>query len=249
MSGSRAWSQETGKPQDEALDALLQKLADPAAGSAAKREKSAKPDRPSSKGVESGKPKGLSPKEDRPAKASAPSRKAEEPAARARNQEKPADGKAQKGPMPRPAGAATIAPKDQELDDLLQKLGETKETPAPDDRPRGASESGADQEHRPPRADQPDRAKLGGKDKEIDTRLEELTGRRRKRNADDGERTGPVGQIIKEMRDVEQRLGKPDTGEGTRDQQKQIVKRIDTLIEEMKKSGSSRAGHDRPMRR
>ena len=94
MSGSRAWSQETGKPKDEALDSLLQKLADPADGPAAQREKSAKPDRPSSKGVESGKPEGPSPKENRPAKASEPSRKAEEPAARARNQGKPADGKA-----------------------------------------------------------------------------------------------------------------------------------------------------------
>ncbi len=69
-----------------------------------------------------------------------------------------------------------------------------------------------------------------------------MTGRRRKRNADDGQRTGKVGEIIKEMRDVEQKLGKPDTGEGTREEQKQIVKNIDTLIEEVKRSGSTMRG-------
>ena len=41
------------------------------------------------------------------------------------------------------------------------------------------------------------------------------------------------------MRDVEQRLGKPETGEDTQSKQKQIVKQIDTLIQQMKQSGSS----------
>ena len=73
-------------------------------------------------------------------------------------------------------------------------------------------------------------SKLGGKDKEIDARLEELAGRKRKRQgADDEQRSGPIGEMIKEMRDVEKRLGKPDTSEDTQAKQKQIVKRIDTL--------------------
>ena len=53
-----------------------------------------------------------------------------------------------------------------------------------------------------------------------------------------------MGQIIKEMRDVEQRLGKPDTGEDTQGKQKQIVKQLETLIEQMRQSGCSRGnGH------
>src|SRR5262249_13541185 len=125
-----------------------------------------------------------------------------------------------------------------------------KETPAPDDRPRGgaAPEEKRD-ERQPAGAERPERTKVGGKDKEIDDRLEELTGRRKKRKTDDQQRSGPVGQIIKEMREVEQKLGKPDTGEGTRGQQKQIVKRIETLIEEMKRSGSSMGMMVRRVRR
>ena len=45
--------------------------------------------------------------------------------------------------------------------------------------------------------------------------------------------------MIKEMRDVEQRLGKPDPGEDTQTKQKQIIKRIDTLIEQVRQSGGS----------
>ena len=45
--------------------------------------------------------------------------------------------------------------------------------------------------------------------------------------------------MIKEMRDVEQRLGKPDPSEDTQAKQKQIIKRIDTLIEQVRQSGSS----------
>ena len=41
------------------------------------------------------------------------------------------------------------------------------------------------------------------------------------------------------MRDVEQRLGKPDPSEDTQKKQKQIVKRIETMIEQAKQSGSS----------
>jgi hypothetical protein len=45
--------------------------------------------------------------------------------------------------------------------------------------------------------------------------------------------------MIKEMRDVEQRLGKPDPSEDTQNKQKQIIKRIETLIEQASRSGSS----------
>jgi hypothetical protein len=232
VTGPRAWSQEAGKPKDDALESLLEKLAKPADAPAPQADRNAKPDAPATK-------------PDRPAQGSRPGGTVAEPKGRGSGQAKPdpatapapAGAQEPKVRAPKPDGPATVAPKDQELDELLQKLGETKETPAPDDRPRSSPGTGQNKEDQPSsRADQP---KLGGKDKEIDDRLEELTGRRKRRNPDDEKRSGPVGQIIKEMREVEQKLGKPDTSEGTRNQQKQIVKRIETLIEEMKRSGSS----------
>ena len=109
-----------------------------------------------------------------------------------------------------------------------RKSGRENRGPAAARRPKGTA--GGEKE----------RAKLGGKDKEIDDRLEELAGRKRKRpHADDEERSGPIGEMIKEMRDVEKRLGKPDSGEDTQAKQKQIIKRIDTLIEQVRQSGSS----------
>ena len=129
------------------------------------------------------------------------------------------------------------SPKDQALDELLGKLGETKDEPTPEERPRNGHPGG---EPPPPSGAEKSRAdKLGGKDKDLDERLEELTGRKKKRPPSDQERGGQVGEMIKEMRDVEQRLGKPDPSEDTQKKQKQIVKRIETMIEQAKQSGSS----------
>jgi hypothetical protein len=136
------------------------------------------------------------------------------------------------------AKAGVVAPKDQEVDDLLQKLGETKDEPSPDDRPKNRAPGGEDRPQ-PGRPDKPDRLKLPETDKPIDERLEEYTGRKKKRPAGDVERKGPIGEIIKEMRDVEKRLGKPDPSEDTQNKQKQIVKRIETLIEQARQAGSS----------
>jgi hypothetical protein len=84
---------------------------------------------------------------------------------------------------------------------------------------------------------------LSGKDKTIDERLEELTGRRRKKKeGQDEEASGPLGQVIKEMREVEQRLGKPDTGEETRKKQTEIVKNLDQLIEQLRSSSAQSKG-------
>ena len=184
--------------------------------------KSDKPSRTQSKAV----------KKDEASQGSKPAAKAKDQASKADGPgSSPAGDVPSRKPAPaKPDGSAAVSGKDQDLDDLLQKLGETKDVPSPDDRPRGAPGGQPDrQDQKPSRPGQTDRGKPGGKDKEIDEHLEELTGRRKKRNGDDGQRTGKVGEIIKEMRDVEEKLGKPDTGEGTRDQQKKIVKNIDTL--------------------
>ncbi len=141
-----------------------------------------------------------------------------------------------KPPAAKSTGGGSVAPKDQAIDDLLEKLGETKETPAPDERPRGQG-AGEPKDKSPDQT--PGQAKLGGKDKDIDERLEEYTGRKKKRPPGDEQRTGAIGEIIKEMRDVEQRLGKPDPTADTQNKQKQIVKHIETLIEQARQSGSS----------
>jgi hypothetical protein len=146
------------------------------------------------------------------------------------------DASARKGAT-KSAGSGAVAPKDQEVDDLLQKLSETKDVPSPDDRPKNPA--GGQEPSLPSRPDKPERPKLPEKDKPIDERLEEYTGRKKKRPAADEQRKGPIGEIIKEMRDVEKRLEKPDPSEETQNKQKQIVKRIETLIEQAQQSGSS----------
>src|SRR5262249_2901019 len=113
--------------------------------------------------------------------------------------------KPDRGGKKKPA-AGSVAPQDQELDSLLRKLGESKDARAPEERPSGAS--GALEPKPETRPEKPGATKLGGKDKEIDDRLEEYTGRRKKRSPADEKRSGPVGEIIKEMREVEERLGK-----------------------------------------
>jgi hypothetical protein len=79
---------------------------------------------------------------------------------------------------------------------------------------------------------------LKGESKDLDKHLEELTGRKPKKKDGDGEGTGPLSKVIKEMREVEKRLGKPDTGEETRKKQAEIVKNLETLIEQLRQSQS-----------
>jgi hypothetical protein len=228
--GAAARGQEGAKSKDEALDSLLENLKDGKDGAGAAAKKAAKP---------AGEPQAKTRPGDGTAK-----KKAASPAAT-----KPASGKAGAGvgktaggqtkPAPKTPGGGRIEAKDQAIDDLLGKLGETKDEQARDDRARNQDGGGGE----PPAEKKPgekDGPKLGGKDKEIDDRLEELAGRKRKRKrGDDGERSGPIGEMIKEMRDVEQRLGKPDAGESTQAKQKQIIKRIETMIEQVRQSGSS----------
>lgn len=152
---------------------------------------------------------------------------------------KPAE--ADKAKAPADGGSGEVAPKDKALDSLLEKLGETRDTPSPDDRPKGGP-GGPPQDQPPgkPDKDKPAGPDLKGKAKDLDEHLEELTGRRRKKkDRDDDGGSGALGQVIKQMRDVEERLGKPDTGEETRKKQEQIVKNLETLIEQLRNSGQS----------
>jgi hypothetical protein len=217
-------AQERGKAKDDALDSLLEDLKkdDPGGGPVAK--KAAKKSEPAQEKLSSG---GADSKQKSKEGVGQGTGK---PGSAAPGGAKPAP----KGPK-----ASPLAPKDQALDDLLGKLGESRDEPAREDRPQGQG-SGGGEKTKGAGAGDKERVKLGGKDKEIDQELEELAGRKRKRpNGDDGERTGAIGEMIKEMREVEKRLGKPDSGEDTQAKQKQIVKRIDTLIEQVRQSGSS----------
>jgi hypothetical protein len=217
-------AQEPGKAKDDALDSLIEKLAGPDKG-----------DKPAAKDEDAAKSKpatdGASEKTEAAGKA-----KADRP-------------QAGKSSAPKP-GSGDVSSKDKELDELLEKLGETKDEPSAPERPQGRPQPGDNPE--PPRpgpggADKSKEKTKGagpqGKDKELDERLEELAGKKRKKNRPEQEQGGsPLGQIVKEMRDVEERLGKPDTGSDTQGKQKQIVKQIETLIQQMKESQGGQSG-------
>jgi hypothetical protein len=214
----RVWAQDQGKTKDGALESLLKELAEPEKD-ASKSDKPAKTteSKAGSPGKKAGQASGKSATTDKTGKATGD--------------------KSGKPTTPKSSEAGKVSPKDQALDELLGKLGETKDEPTPEDRPANGRPGG---EPPPPSGAAKSRGeKLGGKDKDLDERLEELTGRKKKRPSSDQERTGPVGEMIKEMRDVEQRLGKPDPSEDTQKKQKQIVKRIEAMIEQAKQSGSS----------
>lgn len=156
-----------------------------------------------------------------------------------------------------------VAPRDKALDDLLKKFGTTEDRPTPD-KPmpptpggpgKAKSEPGPDQGKS---SDKPKQDTLKDEAKDLDRHLEELLGRKPKSKKSQqqgegegqpgqGEENGPLSDVIKKMREVEQRLGKTDTGDQTREEQKQIVQKLDTILEQIRKSGQS--GSSRMLRK
>jgi hypothetical protein len=205
--GEPARGQEPAKPQDEALDSLIEKL-----GQEPKDQ-----------------PKADAGKDDKPAG------DAEKPTAKPKAEAgKPKAGEG--------GGGGDVSSEDRAVDDLLEKLGATKDEPTAEDRPKqpggGEKPLGEPGQGGGGGKDAPE---LTGEDKQIDEQLEELSGRKRKRNQSDrrqSEASGPMGKIVKEMRDIEERLGKPDTGGDTQGKQKEIVKQLETLIEQIRQSSS-----------
>lgn len=211
---SLAWAsavvaQDGSKPKDDALDSLLEKLDDKTSDES------------------------KAPKADPAEEKSTPAdnKKADSGGKAAPKSESP-DGPAGEGGK----ASGDVAPKDKDLDSLLEKLGETPDTPAPDDRPKGGEGPGEP----PPTPGEPKPDELSGKSKDLDQHLEELTGRKpKKKDGDgDGDGKGPLSDIIKQMREIEERLGKPDTGEETRKKQAEVIKKFDTLIEQVRQSSS-----------
>ncbi len=223
----RAWAQDGSKSKDDALDSLMKEL----------RESEKGPEKPTKPATAETK------KATRPQDKSKVSPRA---SAAGDNAGKASATTSDKPSADKSRDAAKLAPKDQAIDDLLGKLGESKDEPTAADEPRNRAPGQGPTEPSP--GQKPGADKLGAKDKDLDERLEELTGRKKKRASSDQERTGPIGEMIKEMREVEQRLGKPDPSEDTQKKQKQIVKRIETLIEQVKQQGGAGSMAMRRMR-
>jgi len=154
--------------------------------------------------------------------------------------------KGDKDKADKPKAPGEVAPEDKGLDKLLEGLGQTKDAPSPDDKKSG----GPGGDPMPPKADDPRKGGEPGdpKTQELDDLLGQKAGDRPKNKPRDKKGDGqdggggPLGDVIKQMRDVEERLGKPDTGEETRKKQGEIVKNLETLIEQMKNSPSQSQG-------
>jgi hypothetical protein len=139
---------------------------------------------------------------------------------------------------------------DEALDSLLEKIGSTKDEPDAKDAPRPrAAGPGEDQKPEAGKSggERP-RDQLDGEKKKLDEHLEELTGRIRRRPRQDAQdpSSGPLGQAIKKMREVEKKLGESDTGEGTRKKQQDIVKDLDGLIKQARQMASRGQGRGQP---
>ena len=177
--------------------------------------------------------------------AAKPSPKPDEP--------KPAPKSTESKPAPKPP--VEVKDSDKDVDSLLEKLGETEDKPTPED-PRGGGgappppdeddKKPADGDDKKPDAGKDGKPKpdpLTGKAKDLDEHLSDLSGqRRKKKSGDESEASGQMGQVVKEMRDVEQRLGKTDTGETTRKKQQEIVKKLETMIQQAKARGNQPQG-------
>src|SRR5436190_1785351 len=57
---------------------------------------------------------------------------------------------------------------------------------------------------------------------------------------------GPLSEVEKQMREVEQRLVKPDTGEETRNKQGEIVKKLDNVLQQLQRMRGQGNGSGRP---
>jgi hypothetical protein len=134
--------------------------------------------------------------------------------------------------------ARPVAPKDKELDDLLEKLGQTEEAPTTTGRPSPGP--GTKPKTEPAKTGDRPQDPLPEESQRLDQRLEEILGRKKRPPEDQqGEGGGMLAEAIKRMREVEQRLEQPDTGEETRQKQEEIVKNLDSILEQLRKQSQS----------
>jgi hypothetical protein len=77
------------------------------------------------------------------------------------------------------------------------------------------------------------------KDKALDEHLQELLGRKKKAKDQDQQQRGedsPLGEAIKKMEEVRQRLVKSDTGEVTRKTEGEVIKELDGLLQKLRQA-------------
>ena len=130
-------AQEPGKSNDEALDSLLEKLSEPGAKPKKAETSTGKPAKEANQQTRSAAAKkaGTSkPKPDSPAQAKTAAKQAGKPA------------------KPSSPGSSDVSSKDKELDQLLEKLGETHDEPAAEDRAGGRRPPGENAEPSQPSA-------------------------------------------------------------------------------------------------
>jgi hypothetical protein len=164
-----------------------------------------------------------------------------------RDDAKPAEAKP-KDPA-KPGGE--VDAKDKALDNLLEKLGQKEDTPVTANGPKSPELSP------PTKPGEPKAGKLDGKSQDLDEHLEELLGRKKKKKDSQdqrgqgqgqGEGTGKLAEAIKKMREVEERLGKPDTGEDTRKKQGEIVQDLESILKQLRQGQGQGRGRIRMVR-
>ena len=133
---------------------------------------------------------------------------------------------------------------DDALDKLLEGLGESEDRPETTGPPSGTGPGDPDG----PDGAGPDGDPLEEDQKALDAELRRILGRvDKKPQQDQPEGGGALSEAIKKMEEVEKKLGEQDTGEQTRERQKEIIERIDTMIAQARQSGSGKGQGQRRM--
>lgn len=139
---------------------------------------------------------------------------------------------------PAKPGTGALDDKDAEIDKLLEKFLGGEDAPETKDEPRNPLQPGAGRGQpatKPGEADQ-----LNPDDQRLDQRLEEILGRRRKRDDQPSDpQSGQMAEMIKRMRQAQEKLEQPDTGEETQEIQREILKQIETALRQARQSSSS----------
>jgi hypothetical protein len=148
-----------------------------------------------------------------------------------------------------------VKAEDKDLDRLLQKLGEGTDAPETKaDRPQPGMPGAKPPEPKPEVG--PDDKKKDGdlkeEDQELDDHLAELLGRKKKPKdgqggegqPQQGEGGGegqdkddsPLGEAIRKMEEVRQKLDQADTGEGTRKTEGEVVAQLEEILEKLRQA-------------
>jgi len=151
-------------------------------------------------------------------------------------------GKEQASKDKKPENPKPQEPKDKDLDSLLEKLGGTTDTPDTKNDRKPPVAGGA------PKPGEPKDAKLKDEQKDLDQVLEERAGVIKKKKQQQQQASDPrLAEAIKQMREVEQKLSKGESGEKTREEQQEIVKKLETMIKQMRQGQGQGRGQQRRM--